>query len=127
MMVDVCKRIVNIVGFDVKALVELQMSRLYDLLSRYDELGYSLTRARAYWYHGYAKRLRELFAVYGVSHAFDLVHHVERDYHGHLELHELYRQIQITLKIRTVDYVDDYIRLFFYDVIPRHDFLHRVR
>ena len=47
------------------------------------------------------------------------VAHVEGEHHGHAQLHELHRQIQVALQVRRVDHVDDHVGFFLDDEIPR--------
>ena len=50
------------------------------------------------------------------------VHHVEREHHRTVELHELHREVEIALDVRRVDDVDDRLRGFLQDEFARDDF-----
>ena len=56
----------------------------------------------------------------------DLVHHVQRQHHGPVELHELHREIEVALDIRGVDDVDDRIGASREDEVAAHHLLARV-
>ena len=53
----------------------------------------------------------------------DLVHHVEGEHHGAIELHELHRKVEVTLDVGGVDDVDEGIGLRLQDVVATHDLL----
>ncbi len=76
---------------------------------------------------GQPRLLFERFRVDAVAVLFHGVHHVERDDHGHVDFHELRRQIEVTLEVGRVDDVDDAIGLFVEDIIARNNFFGRVR
>ena len=52
-----------------------------------------------------------------------LVHHVQCQHHGHIELHELHGEIQVALDVGGIDDVDDALGVGFQDELARHDFL----
>ena len=51
------------------------------------------------------------------------VHHVQRQHHRHVQLHELKSQVQIALQIRCVGDVDDALRLLLQNIFPGDHFL----
>ena len=53
----------------------------------------------------------------------DLVHHIQGQHHGNIQLHKLHGQIQVPLDIRGVHDIDDALRVLVQDEIPRHDLL----
>ena len=55
------------------------------------------------------------------------VHHVQRDDNRHAQVHDLAGQVQVALKVRCVDQVDDGIGAALKQVVARHDFLGRIR
>ena len=118
--------VIYIVRLDVEAFMELRMRRIDELLRAADQLVNPLPGARTDWHHGDAKLQRQALAVDLVAVLFHLVHHVEGDDHRPLQLEQLHGQVQVALKVRTIHDVDDGIRLFVDDVIPRYDLFHRV-
>ena len=56
-----------------------------------------------------------------------LVHHVEGQHHGHAQLHELHRQVQVALDVRGVHDVDDAARALVQQETARDHLLARVR
>ena len=52
----------------------------------------------------------------------DDIHHVDRDHDRNAELCQLCRQIQVSLKVRTVDDVQDRVRTFTDQVVSCNDF-----
>ena len=57
----------------------------------------------------------------------DLIHHIERNDHGHVHLQQLHGQIQVPLDIGGVHYIDDRLWLLVEDKIPRYDLLTGIR
>ena len=55
----------------------------------------------------HAQQALEQVDVHGATVGRHLVHHVERDDHGAIELHKLQRQVQIALDVGSVDDIDD--------------------
>ena len=56
-----------------------------------------------------------------------LVHHIESQHHRHAQLHELNRQIQVALNVRSVHDIDDAVRLLLNDKLARNRLLLSVR
>ena len=56
-----------------------------------------------------------------------LIHHVESQYHGNADLHQLHRQIQIALNVRGVHDVNDSPGMFPENKLPRDNLLTAVR
>ena len=54
------------------------------------------------------------------------IHHVEREHHRAVELHELHREVEVALDVRRVDDVDDRLRRLLQDEFARDDFFVRV-
>ena len=75
----------------------------------------------------HAQQALEQVDVYGATVGGHLVHHVERDDHGAIELHKLQRQVQIALDVGGVDDIDDGIGVFVQDELTADDFFARVR
>ena len=75
----------------------------------------------------HAQQTLEQVDVHGATVGRHLVHHVERDDHGAVELHKLQRQVQVTLDVGSVDDVDDGIGMLIQDKLAAHDLLARVR
>ena len=76
--------------------------------------------------HGHAEQALEQVHVDGAAVGGDLVHHVERDDHGAVELHELERQIEVTLDVRGINDVDHGVGVGVNDELATHDLLARV-
>jgi len=57
----------------------------------------------------------------------DLIHHVQGDDHGAIELFQLKGQKQVALKVCRVDDIDDDVRTILQDIVARDDFLDGVR
>ena len=77
--------------------------------------------------NGHAQQALEQVDVHGAAVGRHLVHHVERDDHGTIELHKLQRQVQVTLDVGGVDDVDDGVGVFVQDELAADDFFARVR
>ena len=78
-------------------------------------------------YDGNADFLFKAFRVDFIALFFDLVHHVERDDHRHVDFHKLSCQIQVTFKVCRVDDIDDAVGLFVKNEVSGNDFFGRVR
>ena len=63
----------------------------------------------------------------GTAVASYFVHHVQRDDHRNIELHELHGQVEVTLDICCIDDVDDAARLFVKDELTGDDLLGSIR
>ena len=55
--------------------------------------------------------------------AAHLIHHIEYQHHGHIQLHQLHGQIQISFNIRGIHDVDNALWLFVDDKLPGNNFL----
>ena len=77
--------------------------------------------------NGHAHQALEQVDVYGAAVGGHLVHHVERDDHGAVELHELQCQVQVTLDVGGVNDVDDGVRALVEDDLTAHDLFACVR
>ena len=77
--------------------------------------------------NGHAQQALEQVDVHGAAVGRHLVHHVERDDHGAVELHKLQRQVQIALDVGSVDDVDDGVGIFVKDELTANDLFARVR
>ena len=73
-----------------------------------------------------AKLLSELCRVDPVTVLADQIHHVEGDDHRNADLHELGREIQVSLDVGSVDDVQDDIGLLIDEVVSGDDLLKRV-
>ena len=118
--------VIYIVRLDVETFMELRMHRIDELLRASDQVIHPLPGARTDGHDRDAKLQRQAFAVDPVAVLFHLVHHVEGNDHRPLQLKQLHGQVQVALKVRTIHDVDDGIRFFVDDVIPRNDLFHRV-
>lgn len=77
--------------------------------------------------NGHAQQALEQIDVHGAAVGRHLVHHVERDDHGAVELHKLQRQVQIALNVGGVDDIDDGVGVFVQDELAADDLFARVR
>ena len=75
----------------------------------------------------HAQQALEQVDVNGAAVGRHLVHHVERDDHRTVELHELQCQVQVALDIGGVNDVDDGVRALVEDELTAHDLFARVR
>ena len=75
----------------------------------------------------HAHQALEQVDVYGAAVGGHLVHHVERDNHGAIELHKLQCQVQVTLDVGGVNDVDDGVRALVEDELTAHDLFACVR
>ena len=62
----------------------------------------------------------------GAAVARHLVHHIKRQHHRNAQLHELYRQIEMTLDVRSIHNIDKAMRLFLEDEIAADNLLCRI-
>ena len=77
--------------------------------------------------NGHAQQALEQIDVHGAAVGRHLVHHVERDDHGAVELHKLQRQVQVTFDVGGVDDVDDGVGMLIQDKLAAYDLFARVR
>ena len=98
-------------------------SRLHRLIH---QLGHALALGGGDGHHRDTQALRQLLHVDGAAVGAHLVHHVQRQHHGHPQLQQLQRQIQVALDIGGIHDVDDAVRLLVENVIPGDEFLLRV-
>ena len=75
----------------------------------------------------HAQQALEQVDVHGAAVGRHLVHHVERDNHGTIELHKLQRQIQVALDVGGVDDVDDGVGMLVKDKLTADNLLACVR
>ena len=92
-----------------------------------DQLGDALVFGRGDRHHRDAEHRLHLVDADRAAVFAHLVHHVEREHHRHVELHELHRQVQVALDVRRVDDVDDPLRVLLENEAPRHELLARIR
>ena len=77
--------------------------------------------------NGHAQQALEQVDVHGAAVGRHLIHHVERDDHGAVELHELQCQVQVALDVGGVNDVDDGVRALVKDELTAHDLFACVR
>ena len=58
-------------------------------------------------HHGNAQKLLQTVDLNGAAVVQNLVHHVQRQYHGNIQLNQLHGQVQISLNVGGVYNVDD--------------------
>ena len=87
------------------------------------ELGDALVLGGADGNHRDAQQALQSVDVHGATVGRELVHHVERQHHGPVELHELEREVEVPLYVGGVDYVDDGIGVGVQDELAAHDLL----
>ena len=58
-----------------------------------------------------AEQLLHLIDEHGAAIVAHLIHHVQGEHHRHIELHQLHRQIQVSLNIRRIDDIDNALRV----------------
>ena len=75
----------------------------------------------------HAQQALEQVDVNGAAVGRHLVHHVERDDHRTVELHELQCQVQVALDVGSVNDVDDGVRTLVEDELTAHDLFACVR
>lgn len=75
----------------------------------------------------HAQQALEQVDVHGAAVGRHLVHHVESDDHGAIELHKLQRQVQVAFDVGGVDDIDDGIGMLVKDKLAAHNLLARVR
>ena len=126
--------ILNQVHYTVKAPVncapvfvfvtEIGSARLFLILSDMQSMSYKLVdtfilcgRNR---HHRYAQHVFHFVYMYSSAVAAYLVHHVQRQYHRRVQLHELHGQIKVSFDIGGIHYVDDACRLLVENELSRH-------
>ena len=87
------------------------------------ELGDALVLGGADGNHRDAQEALQPVDVHGAAVGRELVHHVKRQHHGAVELHELEREVEVPLYVGGVDYVDDGIGVGVQDELAAHDLL----
>ena len=68
----------------------------------------------------------ERFMIELIAMAFQLVVHIESDYHTHIHVDQLAGQVQVAFEVGCIDYVDDYVRLLFVQMFADVKFFRRV-
>ena len=91
------------------------------------QLADTLVAGSANGNNGHAQQALEQVDVHGAAVGGYLVHHVERDDHGAVELHELQCQVQVTLDVGGVNDVNDGVRALVEDELTAHDLFACVR
>ncbi len=119
MVYFVSKIIIEIVRLGIIAYMYLHMGRFKELVKIFPGF-------RAYWNTWYPESLRQLFSIDVVAIFLHLVHEVQGDNHGPLQLQKLDSQIQISLKIGGIYNIDNHIRAIIYNIISGDDFLHGI-
>ena len=71
------------------------------------QLVYALSLGRRDGYDRHAKIGLQLIYAYGASVPAHLIHHIEGNYHGHIEFHELHGKVEIPLYIGGIHYIYD--------------------
>ncbi len=87
----------------------------------------TLVFRRGDWHYRNAQKFLHSVDVNLAAVALDFVHHVEREHHWRLKLHELHCEVEVALYIGCIDYVDDALWFVFNDVFARHNFFVAVR
>ena len=91
------------------------------------QLADTLVAGSANGNNGHAQQALEQVDVHGAAVGGYLVHHVERDDHRTVKLHELQCQVQVALDVGGVNDVDDGVRTLVEDELTAHDLLACVR
>ena len=118
--------VIYVVRLNIKALVILGMGRVYYLLEVIYQLINAYPRAGRNGHNRHAQLQRQLFKVYLIPPLFHLVHHIQGDYHGALQLHQLNRKVKIALKVGAVHYVYNGLGLFPGNIPAGHHLLHGI-
>ncbi len=92
-----------------------------------DELGYPLALCSGNGHHRDAEHALEAVHVDGAAVRGHLVHHVESEHHGTVELHELQGEVEIALDVGRVDDVDDGVGFLPENEPTAHDLLAGIR
>ena len=100
----------------------LELSHVHGM---FDELVDTLVLHRTDSDNRYAQNLFHKVDADSTSIAFYLVHHVQRQHHWDTKFHKLHRQIEVSLDIGSIHYVDDGMRTVVYDKISTYDFFAR--
>ena len=90
------------------------------------QLVYALVLGGRDGHHRHAQEGLQGVHVHGAAVLSDLVHHVECDDHGNVQLHELRGEVEVALDVGSVNNVDDRIGLGVDDELAAHDLLARV-
>ena len=91
------------------------------------QLANTLVAGSANGNNRHAQQALEQVDVHGAAVGRHLVHHVERDDHRTVKLHELQCQVQVTLDVGGVNDVDDGVRALVKDELTAHDLFACVR
>ena len=90
------------------------------------QLVYALVLGGRDGHHRHAQEGLQGVHVHGAAVLSDLIHHVEGDDHGNVQLHELRGEVEVALDVGGVNNVDDRIGLGVDDELAAHDLLARV-
>ena len=74
-----------------------------------------------------AQRRAQLLQINLIAVFAGNVDHVERDDHRYAQFSQLSSQIEVTLDVGRIDYIQYRVRLFVYQIAARHDFFQRIR
>ena len=72
---------------------------------------------------GDAQNVLQLIDAHGAAVGADLVHHVEGQHHGNLQLHQLHGQVQVPFNVGGVHNIDDAVGPLVHEKVPGDDFL----
>ena len=89
---------------------------------RVEELFDSLARAADCRHNRKPEQIAQLLDVQLITACLELVIHVQRDHHPEVHVYDLCRQVEVPLKVRCIDDVDDHVRCLVYEVFPHIEF-----
>ena len=118
--------VVYVVRLNIKSLVILGVGGVYKPLQVAYKLIYAYTGTGGYGHHRNAQLKGKLLYVYLIPPLFYLVHHIQGNYHGPLQLHKLHGKVKISLKVCSVNYVYYGLGLFPGNIPASHHLLHGV-
>ena len=76
--------------------------------------------------HRHAEQLAEFYIIQRISARFQLIVHIERNNHTYIHVNQLGSEIQVTLQIGRVHYIDNDVRSFVDNVVADINFFGRI-
>ena len=111
----------------IGGIAEVQTAGTLLVVSHVQGMAYQLAHALVAHgrdgHHRHAEHALHAVDVDEPAVALHLVHHVEREHHRPVELHELHGQVEVTLDVGCIHDVDDAAGTLFQDVVAAHQLL----
>ena len=103
---------------DVNVTGKMRIALLIDLYDCVEELVYALACATDRRHHRHTQQITQLLDVQFVALLLKFVIHIESHHHAEVHVYELGGEVQVSLQVGCVDYIDDYVRHVLKEILP---------